>query len=90
MWEAHESEMAAALRLHDEALRSAIADQGGYVFSTAGDAFAGAMAVYWAESNSLFDAIRFGNAAGALSASRHGAQPSMATREEIYQLWSSL
>ena len=42
MWEAHESEMAAALRLHDEALRSAIADQGGYVFSTAGDAFAAA------------------------------------------------
>ena len=55
--------------------------------TAAGDAFAGAVAVYWAESGNLFDAIRFGNAAGALSATRNGAQPSMASREEIEALW---
>jgi ribokinase len=54
--------------------------------TAAGDAFAGAVAVRWAESKSLADAVRWGNAAGALAASRHGAQPSMATREEIEQL----
>ena len=51
--------------------------------TAAGDAFAGAMAVRWAESDDLLAAIRFGCAAGALSASKSGAQPSMATRDEI-------
>jgi ribokinase len=57
--------------------------------TAAGDAFAGALAVYWAEHNNLVDAVRFGNAAGALSASRRGAQPSMGSRNEIERLWSS-
>jgi len=35
------------------------------------------------ETDDLFDAVRFANVAGAISASRHGAQPSMATREDI-------
>ena len=40
MWEDHRVEMEAALERHDEILRSAIKSHGGYVFSTAGDAFA--------------------------------------------------
>ena len=55
--------------------------------TAAGDAFAGALAVYWAAHDNLMDAVRFGNAAGALSASREGAQPSMALRDEIEKLW---
>lgn len=51
--------------------------------TAAGDAFAGAMAVHWVESNSLTQAIRFGNAAGSIAASRHGAKPSLPTRSEI-------
>ncbi len=55
--------------------------------TAAGDAFAGALAVYWAEHDNLIDAVRFGNAAGALAASREGAQPSMALRSEIESFW---
>ena len=51
--------------------------------TAAGDAFAGALAVRWVETGSLLEAAHWGNAAGALSASRAGAQPSMATRKEI-------
>ncbi len=54
--------------------------------TAAGDAFAGAMAVRWAESAPLRDCVVFGNAAGSLSASREGAQPSMAPRHEIMNL----
>jgi ribokinase len=54
--------------------------------TAAGDAFAGALAVSWSQGNSLLDAVRFANAAGAVSASRAGAQPSMASREEIATL----
>jgi len=55
--------------------------------TAAGDAFAGALAVYWADSNNLVDSVRFANAAGALAASREGAQPGMASRNEIESLW---
>lgn len=51
--------------------------------TAAGDAFVGALAVRWAESGSLKEAARWGNAAGALAAARHGAQPSLASRDEI-------
>ncbi len=51
--------------------------------TAAGDAFAGALAVHWAEGAEFVDAVRFANAAGALAASREGAQPGMAMREEI-------
>ena len=53
--------------------------------TAAGDALAGAIAVRWAESDSLQEAVRFGNAAGAIAASRPGAQPSLPTRSEIEQ-----
>ncbi len=54
--------------------------------TAAGDAFAGAFAVRRAEGATLRDAVRFANAAGALAASREGAQPGMAVREEIESL----
>ena len=54
--------------------------------TAAGDAFAGATAVHWLESDSLMKAVRFGNAAGALAASKQGAQPAMGTRADIEQL----
>lgn len=43
-WEGHPAAMAAAMTRHDAVLRSAIEGHGGYVFSTAGDAFAAAFA----------------------------------------------
>lgn len=39
MWETHTAEMEAALKRHDAILRAAVSEHGGYVFSTAGDAF---------------------------------------------------
>src|SRR5215210_6825278 len=39
MWEHHAPAMQAALIRHDELLRSAIEERGGYVFKTVGDAF---------------------------------------------------
>lgn len=51
--------------------------------TAAGDAFAGALAVRWAETDSLSDAIAWANVAGGLAASRLGAQPSLPTREQV-------
>jgi len=42
LWDAEREEMAAALRRHDEILREAIGQAGGYVFKTVGDAFCAA------------------------------------------------
>jgi class 3 adenylate cyclase len=42
LWDAERDAMAAALRRHDEILRSAIEHAGGYVFKTAGDSFCAA------------------------------------------------
>ena len=54
------------------------------VDSTAsGDAFAGALAVTWSHGRKLQEAIPFANAAGAIAASRPGAQPSMGSWQEI-------
>jgi ribokinase len=54
--------------------------------TAAGDAFAGALAVRLAEGASLVEAARFASAAGAIAATRVGAQPAMATRSEIEHL----
>lgn len=54
--------------------------------TAAGDAFAGALAVSWTLGSSLLEAVQFANAAGALAASRAGAQPSMASVDEIKRL----
>jgi len=42
LWETERGEMAAALRRHDEIVRDAIEQSGGYVFKTVGDAFCAA------------------------------------------------
>jgi ribokinase len=51
----------------------------------AGDAFCGAMAAALATDHSVRTALAWGNAAGALAATRPGAQPSMPARQEIEQ-----
>jgi ribokinase len=51
--------------------------------TAAGDAFNGALAVGLAEGRSLLEAVKYGMAAGALSATKRGAQPSLPKREEV-------
>lgn len=58
--------------------------------TAAGDAFNGALAVALANGRSLSDAIDFANAAGALAASKAGAQTSLPTLEEVLQLQSAM
>lgn len=58
--------------------------------TAAGDAFAGALAVFWCTTKDLDQAARFANAAGALSATRLGAQQSMADRDTIVSLAGGL
>ena len=54
--------------------------------TAAGDVFNGALAVALSERQPLTDAVRFANAAAALSATQLGAQPSAPTRQKIEQL----
>ena len=51
--------------------------------TAAGDVFNGALAVALGESRELLDAVRFANAAAAISVTRLGAQPSAPKREQI-------
>lgn len=51
--------------------------------TAAGDAFNGALAVALAEGRDLLVAVKYGMAAGALSATQRGAQPSLPTRESV-------
>ena len=55
----------------------------------AGDVFNGALAVALAEQQPLIDAVRFANAAAAISVTRLGAQPSAPSRREIQRLIKS-
>jgi ribokinase len=52
----------------------------------AGDAFCGAFALALCEGREPGEAVRFGNAAGAISVTRRGAAASLPTREEVRQL----
>jgi ribokinase len=54
--------------------------------TAAGDAFTGALTVELAAGHDFEHAIRFANAAGAVAASRLGAQPSLPTRAEVEAL----
>ena len=54
--------------------------------TAAGDAFVGGFAVALAEGRSLTDAVRWGNAAGALATTKLGAQPSLPTRRMVEAL----
>jgi len=51
--------------------------------TAAGDIFNGALSVALAEGKAVFDAVRFANAAAALSVTRLGAQPSAPNRADI-------
>jgi ribokinase len=51
--------------------------------TAAGDAFNGAFAVALSEGKSPLEAVKFAMAAAAISVTRHGAQPAMASRTEI-------
>ena len=51
--------------------------------TAAGDTFCGAFAVAWVEGQDLEQALRFANAAAAISTTRMGAQPSVPTRKEV-------
>jgi ribokinase len=55
----------------------------------AGDVFNGALAVALAEEQPLINAVRFANAAAAISVTRLGAQPSAPSRREIKRLLKS-
>ena len=63
---------------HVEAFRVSAVDP-----TAAGDAFTAAMTLRWLECGDILQAVRFGNAAGALAASVLGAQPSLPRREAI-------
>lgn len=54
--------------------------------TAAGDAFVGALAAALSAGVGLLEAVRWGCAAGALAATRPGAQPSLPTRAELMQL----
>jgi ribokinase len=54
--------------------------------TAAGDAFNAALAVALAEGKNIRDAVRYGNAAGALATTRPYAQPSLPTRDEVDRL----
>ena len=54
--------------------------------TAAGDAFVAGFAVALAEGRSLAEAVRWGNAAGALAATKMGAQPSLPTRTALEKM----
>jgi ribokinase len=54
--------------------------------TAAGDAFNGALAAALDEGKAMPDALLWAMAAGALSTTRPGAQPSMASREEVLRM----
>ena len=54
--------------------------------TAAGDAFNGGLAVALAERRSLAEALRFASAAGALTCTKRGAQPSLPARAEVERL----
>ncbi len=54
--------------------------------TAAGDAFASALAVEWVNTSDLLQATRFASVAGALAATKFGAQQSLADRNEINAL----
>jgi ribokinase len=69
---------------HLPALDAAAVDSVG-----AGDAFNAAFAVASAEGAPLVEAVRWGNAAGALAVTQHGAQQAMPNRRELLNLLKS-
>ena len=56
----------------------------------AGDTFVGALAACLAQGMPAVDALRWGQAAAALAATRRGAQSAMPMREQVLARWSDL
>ena len=54
--------------------------------TAAGDAFVGGFAVALAEGQALAEAVRWGNAAGALATTKLGAQPSLPARQALEEM----
>jgi ribokinase len=54
--------------------------------TAAGDAFIGGLAAALLKDKSLEEAVHYGNAAGALAATKFGAQPSLPTRDEVERI----
>lgn len=57
--------------------------------TASGDAFNGALAVALARGEDISQAVKYANAAGAITATRPGAQPSLPTRKELDQFMVS-
>lgn len=57
--------------------------------TASGDAFNGALAVALARGESITGAVKYANAAGAITATRPGAQPSLPTRKELDHFMAS-
>lgn len=57
--------------------------------TAAGDAFTAGVAARYLRTGDLIDAVRFGNAAGAIAVTRLGAQPSLPDEAETLELYSS-
>lgn len=55
--------------------------------TAAGDAFIGGLASALNQDYSLENAVRYANCAGALAATKLGAQPSLPTAREVLQLY---
>jgi len=56
--------------------------------TAAGDAFIGGLAAALLKGKPLEEAVRYGNASGALAATKFGAQPSLPTADEVEHLMS--
>jgi ribokinase len=58
--------------------------------TAAGDAFVGSFAVALVEGRSITEAVRYGNAAGALSSTKSGSQPSMPGRDDLDKILQTM
>lgn len=66
---------------HISAFEVELVDQAGR-----GDAFAGALAAYYAVKNDVREAVKFASAAGALACTKFGSIEALPTKDEIIQL----